>query len=188
MTIVIFPKHVSVEEALIKLWEAAPASFMGRLHSHKTPTIEHATILFEAIAKKEDWKPVDLQRQYVDYFLGKPIKTDFTNYPRLRSIGYDRDAGEGTMLKVSQECAEYIGSTPRLTKDEIQNLMERSRNMIEIYPRDEPDDPLQMLIEKANKYVMKTSSPEDEVEIVCGGGGGSSSDISENEPQLNTEN
>ena len=44
MPIVIFPKHISVEEALIKLWEAAPASFMGRLHSHKTPTIERAKI------------------------------------------------------------------------------------------------------------------------------------------------
>ncbi len=39
---------------------------------------------------------------YVDYFKGKPIKTNFSTFPILNSHLYDRDAGENMMNQVKE--------------------------------------------------------------------------------------
>ena len=47
---------------------------------------------------------------YVDYFFGKPIKTDFSNYPILEFRLYDRDAGNGTMMNYGIVWTTYAGN------------------------------------------------------------------------------
>ena len=37
---------------------------------------------------------------YVDYFAGRVIKTDFSEFPNLDPWGYDRDNGVGAMQKI----------------------------------------------------------------------------------------
>lgn len=38
--------------------------------------------------------------KYFDYHCGKPIKTDFSDLRKVYCKGYDRDAGDGTFLKI----------------------------------------------------------------------------------------
>jgi hypothetical protein len=42
----------------------------------------------------------DKYYKYFDYHCGRPIKTDFTDMTKVSYIGYDRDAGDGTFLKI----------------------------------------------------------------------------------------
>ena len=38
--------------------------------------------------------------KYFDYHCGRPIKTDLSNLHKVYYKGYDRDAGDGTFLKI----------------------------------------------------------------------------------------
>lgn len=73
--------NCSKEEALINLWKGTKTIGMGFIHSHKEPT-------------ENDAKQM-LENSYIDYFFGRPIKTDFSTFPNLRNQLYDRDAGNG---------------------------------------------------------------------------------------------
>lgn len=42
----------------------------------------------------------DKYYRYFDYHCGRPIKIDFSNMKNVIYKGYDRDAGEGTFLKI----------------------------------------------------------------------------------------
>ena len=42
-----------------------------------------------------------MNRGYVDYHKGKPIKTKFQSFPVLEAIGYDYDNGAGKMQRVA---------------------------------------------------------------------------------------
>ena len=42
----------------------------------------------------------DKYYKYFDYHCGRPIKTDFTDMTKVLYKGYDRDAGDGTFLKI----------------------------------------------------------------------------------------
>lgn len=51
------------------------------------------------MTKKEAEKLLE-ERDDFDYLYGRPVKTDFSNYPILRENMYDRDQGEGAMQRV----------------------------------------------------------------------------------------
>ena len=42
----------------------------------------------------------DKYYKYFDYHCGRPIKTDFTDMTKVYYTAYDRDAGNGTFLKI----------------------------------------------------------------------------------------
>jgi hypothetical protein len=42
----------------------------------------------------------DKYYKYIDYHCGRPIKIDFTDMTKIYYKGYDRDAGDGTFLKI----------------------------------------------------------------------------------------
>ena len=65
---------------------------------------------------------------YVDYFYGKPIKTDFSTFPTLRSGMYDRDAGQGMMQKVADGIAPHIGATPKLSDGEAKEMIDEANH------------------------------------------------------------
>ena len=103
---------------LAQLYNHASPVGMGFLQSSTTPmTLEEA-------------KNELARTQYFDYLYGRPLKTDFSNYPELDSHGYDRDqGGPGTMqslvdkLKESQETAE----DGKPVVDETVNFEQKSR-------------------------------------------------------------
>ena len=105
-----FPDKISRAEALIMLWNHTNPQGMGYMHSHQAPSVDDA----------EEFLSNDT---YVDYFRGKPIKTNFETYPNLCSGGYDRDAGNGMMQKVVNNTAEFIGSSPELTETQKSQLI-----------------------------------------------------------------
>lgn len=119
MTTVTFPSDLLKESVLIELWNHTRALGMGALHSHQQPTVEDA---------KEELE----KNQYIDYFFGKPIKTDFANYPILESRLYDRDAGSGTMQAVADSTAKYVGKTEKLTKEEQEDLEKKCAESITV--------------------------------------------------------
>lgn len=109
----------TAEETLLELWSATKALGLGRLHSHHQPNLQEA---------KEQ---LTINRQYVDYFFGKPIKTDFSSFPILKARSYDNDAGECTMLQVSQRNAKHIGKTQQLSQTEVDHLLDNNLITIE---------------------------------------------------------
>ncbi len=84
-----FDKH----QVILELWKNT--KYMGLGFHNSKPEISNSDILNEI-------ERLLNSNQYIDYLLGKPIKTNFSNYPYLDSRLYDRDAGSGTMLKVKQ--------------------------------------------------------------------------------------
>lgn len=76
------------EEALLALWKEADVLGFGWLQQDgNPPTLEECR---EAV-----------NRGYVDYLKGKPIKTKFRSFPVLEPIGYDYDNGAGKMQRVA---------------------------------------------------------------------------------------
>ena len=100
--------------ALIKLWKGTKTIGMGFYHSDQEPTLKDAELYFT-------------NSEYVDYFFGRPIKTDFTKFPILSSYGYDRDAGKGTMLNVANNCAKNYSPTKKLSEEEMMLLEKKCR-------------------------------------------------------------
>ena len=98
-------------EALIHLWNATNPLGLGFIHSSNQPTLKDA---------KEELA----YGNYVDYFFGKPIKTNFENYPILDSKIYDRDAGKGVMERVAKNCYENKGPSSREKSEELKHLLE----------------------------------------------------------------
>ena len=119
MTTVTFPEHIDKYDALVRLWNAAKAFGLGLTQSHQQPTIDDAKLELD----KSD---------YIDYFFGKPIKTDFSKYPILKFRLYDRDAGNGTMMKVATESSKFIGTTKKLSQTEAFNLVEEVTSGIQV--------------------------------------------------------
>lgn len=114
-----FNNHTK-EEALIALWNNTDALGLGLLHSHVTPTIDDATTTLNN----------DL---YIEYYHGKPIKTDFTDFPNLKPYGYDRDAGLGMMYKVANNLANNDkNATAQLNDSEISQLIKKADENITI--------------------------------------------------------
>jgi hypothetical protein len=75
---------------LKKMWEnATPARFFSDTLS-QAPAWDH-DVAAEAI------------QGYVDYLLGRPIKMDLSG-DTVDASCYDRDAGEGTFVRVLQDC------------------------------------------------------------------------------------
>ena len=114
-------------QALKNLWKSTRTIGMGFIHSHEEPTDEDVIKAF----KYEDECGNIIEKNYIDYFKGRPIKTDFENFPVLKPSGYDRDAGVGTMQKVSENTAHQFSPTKKLSSDEIEKLVEK--NPIEIH-------------------------------------------------------
>lgn len=117
---VLFPESMSREEALIELWSCTKALGLGAIHSHKTPSLDDAKKKLE-------------HATHVDYFFGKPIKTDFKSYPSLSSVSYDCDAGEGTMERVARGTAVAHGATKKLSPSEVAELVESSSKQISVF-------------------------------------------------------
>lgn len=116
---VTFSTEITEAECLLALWDATNSQGLGRLHSHVTPTLEQAQK-----ALKSSF--------YVDYFHGKPIKTDFNSFPTLRSWGYDRDAGSGMMKEVADAFAKSIGPSKRLNKRERKRVFNQAKGSIKV--------------------------------------------------------
>jgi len=85
---VTFPESTSRAQTLVDLWNSTKSVGLEALHSHNQPTILDAESHFS-------------KTKYVDYWFGKPIKTNFSDYPILKPNYYDRVAGVGTMQKVA---------------------------------------------------------------------------------------
>lgn len=123
---VTFPPSVTREKALLELWNHTNALGMGFLHSHNQPTLEEA-------------KAELTKNTYVDYFYGKPIKTEFSTYPVLESRLYDRDAPT-TMQKVADALRpddkktdiKSVGPTKKLTPKERTELFEKQNDGFKI--------------------------------------------------------
>lgn len=116
---VIFPGSTTREQALLNLWDSTRALGMGALHSHHQPTLDEAE---QHLA----------QSTYVDYFFGKPIKTEFSTYPSLKNRLYDRDAGAGVMQKVAEKTAIVHGPTKKLTSDEAEAIVDKYNSQIKV--------------------------------------------------------
>ena len=114
-----FSTTITEAECLLALWDATNSQGLGRLHGHITPTLKQAQ---EALKS----------RSYVDYFHGKPIKTNFNSYPTLRSWGYDRDAGRGKMQEVADGVAKSIGPSDKLNKSERKKLLDRAEGSLNV--------------------------------------------------------
>lgn len=75
-------------QALKSLWFGTRPMGMGFINSNGEPTEQELISAFQ-------------YGDYIDYFKGRPIKTNFDKFPELDPFLYDRDAGEGTMQKVA---------------------------------------------------------------------------------------
>ncbi len=113
-------------QALKNLWKGTKTIGMGFIHSYEEPTDEDA---IKAFQYNDEYGNI-IEINYIDYFKGRPIKTNFENFPVLNPSGYDRDAGIGTMRKVSENTALKFSPTKKLSSDEIEKLVEK--NPIEI--------------------------------------------------------
>ena len=102
--------NISKAEALIALWKATNAIGLGLLHSHEEPTVKEAE---DALKTNKD---------HIDYFFGKPIKTDFAPFPNLQRFNFDQDAGEGAMQRVADGTAKIIGKTKKLSKKQREKI------------------------------------------------------------------
>ena len=117
---VTFNNGTSRAQALVALWNSTNACGMGALHSHNSPSVD------EAEAKLVQCGG------YVDYFNGKPIKTNFNAFPTLSCGGYDRDTGRGMMQKVADGMAPHIGATPKLSEGEAKEVIDEANSGITI--------------------------------------------------------
>ena len=115
-----FNGNISAPKVLIALWNSTGALGMGVLHSHHSPSIEEAKTHLENT------------KNSVDYFKGKPIKTNFNSHPTYNSFGYDRDAGRGMMQKVADGMAPHIGATVKLTNTEVNKVIDEVNRGITI--------------------------------------------------------
>ena len=122
MSTVTFPSEMTKAQCLLALWDATNSLGLGRLHSHNSPTLEQAQ---ENLNKGGG----------VDYFFGKPIKTNFDNFPVLSNWGYDRDAGSGKMQEVADGLAESIGPSKRLNKCERKRVINQANESIQVVNR-----------------------------------------------------
>ena len=113
---VTFNDGTSRAQALVALWNSTNALGYGVLHSHHSPSVAEA----EEFLEQHDG--------YVDYFYGKPIKTDFSTFPTLGSGMYDRDAGSGMMQKVANNIAPHIGATPKLSDGEAKEMIDEANH------------------------------------------------------------
>jgi hypothetical protein len=104
-----FPEGADMHEVLIALWLGTKTLGLGALHSHVQPTIADAETALK-------------QSLRVDYFFGRPIKADFSNFPSLDCRNYDRDAGKGAMQKVADGAGPKNAPTKKLNEDEAQSL------------------------------------------------------------------
>ena len=105
--------------ALVALWNGTQTIGLGFIHSHQQPTEDDAQ---KHLKSTND--------NYVDYFFGRPIKTSFSSFPKLSCSLYDRDAGPGTMQKISQGAGVDNLPTPKMTDAEIKNLVNKPENEI----------------------------------------------------------
>ena len=97
-----------------------------------TPTIDDATTTLN-------------NNLYIDYYHGKPIKINFTDFPNLKPDGYDRDAGPGMMYKVANNLANNDkNATAQLNNSKISQLIKKNNSDIS------------QLINKANKNITIT--------------------------------
>lgn len=117
---VTFNNGTSSAQALIALCNSTNALGMGVLHSHNSPSVKEAEAELVRC------------RGYVDWFKGKPIKTDFSTFPMLSCRGYERDAGRGMMQKVADGIAPHIGATPKLSEGEAKEVIEEVNRGITI--------------------------------------------------------
>ena len=83
-------------KALKNLWFGTRTVGFGFINSNE-PTEQE---LINAFQYEDNGKLI--KNDYIDYFKGRPIKTNFENFPELNPFLYDRDAGEGTMQKVAR--------------------------------------------------------------------------------------
>lgn len=115
---------IKPEEFLLALWKATKPRGMGFMNT-STPTLEDAK------------KHLDSSK-YVDYFFGRPLKVDFSNYPTFNPWGYDRDAEEGMMQKVansfvdSSVVLDLMEENPKLTDDEKDALAKKCMGSITV--------------------------------------------------------
>ena len=71
-------------------------------------------------------------RDGFDYLHGRPMKTNFKNYPQLDSSGYDsNNGGDGSMQKCLDNVRNKMstGTVPReqFTKDELSSVLENCK-------------------------------------------------------------
>ena len=102
--------NTTKEETLINLWKGTKTIGMGFIHSHTEPTKEDTKYHFTKYG------------DYIDYFFGRPIKTDFTTFPDLQPNGYNTYAGNKMMEKISQNEGSYFSKTKKLNEDELVQL------------------------------------------------------------------
>ena len=119
MSTVTFPSEMTKAQCLLALWDATISPGLGRLQSHITPTLEQAQ---ENLSRGGG----------VDYFFGKPIKTNFDNYPVLSNWGYDRDAGAGKMQEVADGVAKSIGPSKRHNMSERKRVIYQANESIRV--------------------------------------------------------
>ena len=112
--------NTTAAEVLLKLWESTTPLGLGYMYSSRNVTLEDAKKQLE-------------ESTYVDYFYGKPIKTDFSTFPILDSMGYDRDAGKCKMEEVAFGIAKYHGPTKKLTEKEESELYKEADKNITLH-------------------------------------------------------
>ena len=125
MSTVIFPTKMTKAQCLLNLWNATNPLGLGRLSSHNTPTLADAQHALDECER-------------IDYWIGKPIKTNFESYPVLNRRGYDRDAGAGKMQNVADGVADYIGPSKKLNKHDKVNVKNEADNSIKIVSMSSP--------------------------------------------------
>lgn len=82
----------SQKDAIAALWAYGKAVGLGRLHSSQAPSDEEIQYVMD--------------RNYVDYLAGKPIKIKLEHWPTVDGRCYDRENGQGAMAKVARMLAE----------------------------------------------------------------------------------
>lgn len=82
---------LDIRELLHVLWECTITASFFRLNNIEPPS----------------YTEPDKYYKYFDYHCGRPIKTDFSDMKNVMYIGYDRDAGNGTFLKIVKVMREY---------------------------------------------------------------------------------
>lgn len=98
MSTVEFPRHVSMEQALMALWEH---SSTPSRHTY-TRALPTKRVRMSSVKTALRAYPGCLSGEYmyVHSLEGRIIQTHFRSFPRVNSYGYDRANGEGAMAKV----------------------------------------------------------------------------------------
>ena len=116
---VTFNISLTAPQVLSPLWESTEPLGLGKLQQHITPTLDDCDKKLK-------------ESKYVDYFYGRPIKTDFSTFPKLSSFLYDRDAGKGIMQAVADKNAVKIGTKQKLSSTEKDDLIDSSISNLEV--------------------------------------------------------